>query len=109
MQIMCTSYAAETDLPRVVMVDSSLHFHDIILRHNRAKSIRRLSRFGALHFASRINVHVRTDNTVNTSLLLTTCSFLAIPSMVHIIGVVSLTIFLPLGTTAISRETMIQS
>lgn len=54
MQIICTSYAAETNLPRVVMVDSSLHFHDIILRHNRAKSIRRLSRFGALHFASRI-------------------------------------------------------
>ena len=29
--------------------------------------------------------------------------------MVQIIGVVSLTIFLPLGTTAISRETLIEN
>lgn len=48
-------------------------------------------------------------HTKNTSLFLTTCSFLAIPSMVHIIGVVSLTIFLPLGTAAISRETLTES
>ena len=50
--IICKSYAhhiyaAETNLPRIVMVDSSLNFHNIILRHNRTKNIRRLWWFGA--------------------------------------------------------------